>query len=166
MIPFFVGYALLVWFLTARYRRTIYAAAVIGAGVGVLLFLAYLHTLLGRADPELARQGLQILLYPYTAMVGAMAAFISVMPRSHPPGICPDCGYDLNGLGHPVDRCPECGRPADPPGPRYRPSGIERMDLRASDIERPKLSATDPAERGPADQDDTRDHAQQHPADR
>lgn len=28
-------------------------------------------------------------------------------PRSHQPGTCQNCGYDLRGSG---ERCPECGR--------------------------------------------------------
>ncbi|MFK7882608.1 MAG: hypothetical protein AB8F26_00305 [Phycisphaerales bacterium] len=162
MIPFFVGYAFLVWFLTARFRRTFYAYIVIALGVGFLLLLTYLHSLLGRIDPELARQGVQILLYPYTAMVGAMSLFISAMPRRHPPGICGRCGYDLFGLGHPVDRCPECGQVSPPKPPVHRPSGVQRENLRSSDVGR---SASQPAEAGTGQQDHAGYNTEQHPSD-
>ncbi len=32
--------------------------------------------------------------------------------RTHRPGVCTKCGYDLRGLPEP--RCPECGTPFDP----------------------------------------------------
>ncbi len=161
MIPFFVGYALMVWFFTARHRRTLMAFGICTLGVGGLLLISYLHWLLGYYHPELMIQGLQILMYPYTMVVAAVGFFVAITPRRHDPGMCPSCGYDMHGLGYPVDRCPECGHACEPIRRVYRPSGAERSDLRSSDVA--VLSARGP-EPGAAEEDHARHHAQEHPA--
>jgi len=134
VIPFFVGYALLVWFTTAKHRRTLLAIACVGIGIGGLLLISYAHWLLGQYHPVLLIQGLQILMYPNTAVVGAVAVFIASMPRPCPDGACPRCHYDLAGLGYPVSVCPECGRDAcDAMRVMHRPSGVPRESLREAD---------------------------------
>lgn len=167
MIPFFVGYALLVWFGAAKYRRTLIGMGVVGAGVGGLLAISYAHWLMGEFYPELMIQGLQILMYPYTAVVGAVGLFIAAMPRPAPEGACPGCHYDLRGIDIAIAKCPECGRKIDAEARMlHRPSGVPRDDLRVGDpgvaVAR---SAPDGTHAGADDQDQSRDHAQQHPAD-
>lgn len=162
MIPFFVGYALLVWYFVARYRRSLRAFAYALAGIATLVGIGYLHWLLGHYHPEFFIQGLQMLLYPYTVMVGAVALFIAGLPRRTNPGACVHCGYNLIGLGYPVAHCPECGHKSDVVPPYvYRPSGLERGDLRGADR---ALSPAHAAHRGAGEQDDARHDAQQHPA--
>lgn len=162
MIPFFVGYAMLVWYLSARYRRTLLAYACAISGAALLVVLSYAHWVLGRAHPELMIQGMQILMYPYTAAVGGVGLFIASLPRRYAEGCCRGCGYNLEGLGHPVASCPECGRAVAPTRVvRYRESGARRDDLRAGDV---RVESAAPGTPGPAgDQDHARDQPQQHP---
>lgn len=161
MIPFFVGYALFVWYLAARYRRTVLAYACALAGMAFLVALIYGHWVIGQFNPELMIQNMQILLYPYTVAVGAVGFFIASLPRTHPPGCCGRCGYNLAGLVQPIFACPECGGPIDAPRVAYRPSGLERTDLRASDVVR--VSAADAAPGTAGDQHQAGYEPDQHP---
>jgi hypothetical protein len=136
MIPLFMGYALTVWLLAARHRRQLLGWAAVLGGVGALVAVAMVHYLVGRAHPEIFMQGMQVLLYPYTAMVAGVGFFVVSMPRGHDGLRCRRCRYDLAGLhDDEIDRCPECGEPL-PERPRaaaHRPSGLERTDLQHSD---------------------------------
>lgn len=164
MIPFFVGYALLVWYFAAMHRRTPagYAAAVVG--VGLLILIMYFHWLLGQYHPDLMIQGLQILLYPYTVAVGLVGLFIALLPRRIDPGACARCGYDLAGLDHPVNRCPECGRRSDVmPRLLHRPSGQARTNLRETDVRVLPRQRSDPRA---GHKDQGGDQPDEHPADR
>lgn len=134
MIPFFVGYALVVWFYAARYRRSWAGALAVVLGVGGLVLLNYGHWRLGQwAKAGNQESGgimlpvLQSLMYPYTAIVGALGFYIVALPKRYSKG-CPSCGYDTQGLR--INRCPECGEMFEP---SYRPSGSERSSLRQSD---------------------------------
>jgi hypothetical protein len=105
-------------------------------------------------DPDgqgIYRQVFQSIMYPYTALVGAVGLFLAVLPRDHPPEHCSACGYDLRGLGRPVRTCPECGADpaADAHRPRYRASGTDRVDLGVSDVPQP-LAAKHPVRHAPA----------------
>ncbi len=143
MIPFFVGYAMIVWWLTCRWRRGVRGAAVLGAGIGGLLLINWLHIQLGAWSKSIDPDGegfyipvLQSIMWPYTGLVAFVGAYIFVLPLRPPAGqagICKSCGYDLAGLGHPVDACPECGEASEPIGPAERPSGERRKNLRVSD---------------------------------
>lgn len=164
MIPLFVGYAVIVWYLAARYRRTLLAYACALSGVGLLVVLGYAHWVVGLHHPELFIQGMQILLYPYTIVVGAVGVFIASMPRRVEAGCCSRCGYDLLGLVTPVAACPECGAPCDMVRTSYRRSGTERGDLRGADVSR--VSAAQAADGGPGQQDEPGHDAEQDPADR
>ncbi|MCC5823173.1 MAG: hypothetical protein LAT64_09780 [Phycisphaerales bacterium] len=163
MIPFFVGYAMFVWYLSARYRRTLLAYACALTGAALLIVLSYGHWVVGQANPELMIQGMQILLYPYTAAVGGVGIFIASLPRRYPEGCCRSCGYNLEGLGHPTDSCPECGRTLVPAKVvRYRASGARRGDLRTGDVR--IESAPQGAPRTAGDQDHPGNQPEQHPS--
>ena len=163
MIPFFVGYALLVWIPAARYRRHWISMVVVLTGLLGLLGISAAHYELRHLSPSWYIQGMQVLLYPYTALVTAIGLFIALLPRRFDGG-CPRCGYPVDGLPEPVDRCPECGCRATPvaPAPRHRPSGAARTDLSLSDFE---LAARE-APRDTAEQDHDRQPADQRPAER
>ncbi|GEM_PF-1897475 len=167
MIPFFVGYALLIWFGSAKHRRSLIGLGVVASGVGGLVVISYAHWLMGEYYPELMIQGLQILMYPYIAVVGAVGLFIASMPRPAPVGACRGCHYDLQGIDTSITKCPECGHKIDTEAlVWHRPSGTPRENLRVGD---PGValagSAADRAGGGAADEDQPRDHAQEHPAD-
>ncbi len=175
MIPFFVGYALLVWIPAARFRRQWLSFAIVLLGALGLIGISLAHYQLRELRPSWFIQGMQVLLYPYSVLVTAVGFFIAVLPRTFEGG-CPSCGYSLTGL--PISRrlCPECGvdlRPDRCPScrrhlrgemictgcgynaqtrrgtRRYRESGAERSDLRASDVR----SAPGDAPHDPAQQD-------------
>lgn len=155
MIPFFVGYAVLVWVFAARWRRQARAVAVLALGMAGLLGVCWAHYRLAlyarSVDPEgqgIYRQVFQSIMYPYTALVGAVGLFLAALPRGHPPEHCAVCGYDLRGLGRPARACPECGEDPAPDAPRqrYRASGSDRDDLTASDLPASDLPAPLPAQ--------------------
>ena len=122
---------------------------------------------------------MQILLYPYAGLVTAVGLFIAALPRTFEGGcpscgypltglpvsrrLCPECGIDLmpdrcpschgalRGAARLSSICPACGFNARTHKRvrRYRRSGSEREDLRASDV----LSAPHEAPHHAADQD-------------
>lgn len=141
MIPFFVGYALIVWFGICRYRRTFRGWVWLVAGVTLLLFINWLHYNLNDwTGGQIYFAVLQAILYPYTAGVLAVGLFIVCLPRRFDQG-CHRCGYDLDSLDNP-ERCPECGTPTrnHPETTTYRPSGLPRESLRGTDIRHPNTT--------------------------
>lgn len=142
MIPFFVGYALLVWYFVAKHRREWLGIGWVAVGVAGLLGLNYLHYKIGRWSAAQSQDGqgimlpvLQTIMYPYTALVGLVGLFIVAMPKTYRAG-CVRCGYDLSGLEEP--NCPECGEMREPV---YRRSGTDRPSLRGSDLPKQRRSA-------------------------
>lgn len=137
MIPFFVGYALLVWYLAVKYRRLWPGAAAVAVGTAGLVGVNWIHAHLPEwTGMNLYLPVLQSIMYPYTALVLMVGCYLCVLPRVWNRG-CTDCGYDLTGLPRSVDRCPECGGVINRAGAHvYRPSGFEREDLSASDAPR------------------------------
>ncbi|MEM7622523.1 MAG: hypothetical protein AAF235_04905 [Planctomycetota bacterium] len=146
----FVGYALLVWYFAARYRRTIVAHAANAVGLIGLLGVNTLHTKLNDwTQGDIYLPVLQSLMYPYTAFVAGVGLYIACLPRRSAIG-CSFCGYDLHGLakpGAPVI-CPECGKQSGGARPTHRPSGVERDDLAASDFQ-PDIPTRSLADRVP-----------------
>lgn len=138
MIPFFVGYALVVWYFAAKHRRAWGGVLAVVLGVLGLVLINYLHWrasewVAARSAPDAEGVMLPVLrslMYPYTALVGGVGAFIVSLPRRYTVG-CSRCGYDLVGLD--VRVCPECGHVLEPV---YRKSGSERANLRTSDAPR------------------------------
>ena len=135
MIPFFVGYALIVWFGVCRHRRRFAGWVWLVAGVAGLIAVNWLYYELSVwTHGSIYLPVLQTLMYPYTAAVAAVGIFVVCLPRTAGTN-CHECGYDLVNLDE-VDRCPECGTPI--PGRRtYRPSGLPRESLRDSDVDQP-----------------------------
>ena len=120
MIPFFAGYALLVWWpcLVHRRRWPSFLAAIVGA-LG-LLGLIRLHIQAGIwTNGAIYVPVFQSLLIPYTFLVTIVGLYIAILPRTAPLGYCGTCGYDLQGLAaNDVTLCPECGvrfRPENSP---------------------------------------------------
>ena len=134
----FVLYAAIAWWLACLHRRTLLGMAIVVTSVLLLLGVGWFHVQLGvRFDFEI--KNMQILLYPYTFLVGIVGLYLALLPRNirpttFVPRTCPGCAYDLAGLPRDEVVCPECGLQLPMiEGPRYRPSGLERDDLRAND---------------------------------
>ncbi len=128
MIPFFVGYALAVWIPAARYRRRAIGLGVVLLGAAILVLIGLAHYQLRLIRPTWYIQGMQVILYPYTAMVVGVGAFIAALPR-YRPGCCPHCAASLAGAAPDEPVCPECRRtmiPGECPVCHYDLSGHEQ----------------------------------------
>lgn len=127
---FFPLYAIAVWLLIAKWRRTwrgFFALLAGIAGVGLLTFFyrqvgIWFHN-------ELPIHGLMALLIGTGALVGVVGAYILVLPIRRTTGHCPWCGYDLGGHEEDEPQCPECGKVAERPKslkPVEKPAGDAR----------------------------------------
>jgi hypothetical protein len=107
----FVIYAVVVWYFAIRYRRNWRAFAAVVAGVAGLSVLAYLHIRLSRwTHGRIFLPQLQVLLYPYTVLVGVVGFYAACLGHRYNPAACLGCGYDRTGLMRANPVCPECGR--------------------------------------------------------
>lgn len=116
----FAVYAIAVWFGAYRWRRRVLGFALVVLGLAILGGVAWGHYQLNiLSNGRLFLPLLQVLLYPYAALVFAGGVFLACMPPRR-PGACDTCGYDLTGLYLESTRCPECGSasvsPLAPPG--------------------------------------------------
>jgi len=109
---FFPVYGVICWLLALRFRRSWKGLGVVALGVLGLVVIAWIHWRLsiithGRVYLPI----LQLLLYPYTALVGLGGLFMVALPRRPGFGQCRACGYGLAGLeaGATGIVCPECG---------------------------------------------------------
>lgn len=104
----FIVYAVFVWYLALRFRRTWagFAYVTLGmAGVGVVGWGHFeLNKLVNIYLPVL-----QSILYPYGALVGMVGYFVAALPLKHGGSRCRTCGYELRGLETDQRTCPECG---------------------------------------------------------
>lgn len=115
MIPFFTGYALVVWLSAYAGRRRVSGLVAAVAGVlgllAVLWFYAGMHEWSGgRFCPPVFRT----VLYPYIALVGGVGAMLAFAPRPFTAGAgryCSNCRHDLTGLPQSMRVCPECAAP-------------------------------------------------------
>lgn len=111
---FFVIYAVLVWWLATRWRRQWKGLAAAFGGVLGIALIAFVHWRLSEwTNRQIYLEVLQVLLYPYGVTVGAVALFLTALPRARPIRRCANCGYDLRGLPASTALgliCPECGR--------------------------------------------------------
>ena len=144
MPVFFVGYALAVWALAARWRRAPSGFISVVLGVGGLLALNFLHYKLEQwTDGTIYLPVLQSIMFPYTALVAVVGVFITCLPRVH-PWMCRHCHYDLRGLEEGARLCPECGAATSAAVARSaRRSGVDRRSFRSPDV--PTESSPDPA---------------------
>ena len=107
----FVIYAIAVWYFAIRYRRQWGGFAAVVLGVAGLVLIGWLHLQLNSwTHGRIYLQQLQVLLYPYTVLVGAVGLYVACLARSRNPAICVGCGYDRTGLALSNPVCPECGR--------------------------------------------------------
>jgi hypothetical protein len=157
VVPLFVGYALIVWFVAARHRRRFAGFVAVALGLAGLLGLNFLHGRLNDwTNGTIYLPVLRSIMYPYTALVVMVGGFIVCLPRESITG-CRRCGYSLHGLDRRFEGvvCPECGTVQHLATP-YRRSGMDRDDLGLSD--RPS------APQRPGDEP-AREHEQGQPSD-
>lgn len=110
VIPFFAGYAVLIWFPAAYWRRQWRGFGVVLLGTAILVGLAFAHAEWARMQSgRVFAPVFQSLLFPFIALVGGGGGFLASMPRRHPDGNCGSCGYDLSWITENDRRCPECG---------------------------------------------------------
>ncbi len=135
MIPFFLGYALLVWWPCVVYRRRWQGYLAVVLGTLVLVSLIRLHAQAGVwTGGRIFVPVFQSLLIPYTFLVAGVGLYINLLPRTHARGYCGRCGYDLTGLDPDKHTCPECGRAFEyAPPPRSEPG--HTLDAPAGDAE-------------------------------
>ncbi|MEX2218913.1 MAG: hypothetical protein WD749_09155 [Phycisphaerales bacterium] len=108
----FALYAVLVWWLAARWRRQWGSFAVVAAGLALLLAVAWLHYLLSLwSEGRIYLPVFQSILYPYIALVTLVGLYIACLPANSRLPLCPACDYDLGGLEDETTSCPECGIP-------------------------------------------------------
>ncbi len=111
MIPFFVGYAVLMCLSAFRGRRQMSGMFVVVLGtLGLVLLAAGYLFVADLMQLEGARAIAGIIYYPYIIIVVAISTWFVLLPRvSRNEGKCPKCGYDIESLKGRSDRCPECG---------------------------------------------------------
>jgi hypothetical protein len=107
----FVVYAILVWLAAAKWRRQWLSLVIILIALIGLILVALFHYQLSLwSHGRIYLPVLQVLLYPYTALVVVLGLYIAALPRRPITWVhCPICKYDLRGLDDPIESCPECG---------------------------------------------------------
>lgn len=164
---FFVGYALLVWYLCARWRRSVRAFGIALVGFAGLMSINFLHLKLNDwTSGQIYLPVLQSIMLPYTLLVTGFAFYIACLPRRYRQG-CIACGYSLEGIGGDAVRCPECGKAQwIEQKAVYRPSGYDRSaGLRGSDGPAGKSDQPAPQViRRPGQQDGKRQAGDEAPA--
>ena len=134
MVPLFVGYALVIWYLAAVHRRRVIGVLAVLVGLAGLVLLNWVHIKMGEwSNGEIFVPVLQTITYPYSALVVAVGVFIVCIPRD--TGLrCRGCKYCLAGLGAigGVIVCPECGAKNQTQA-AYRRSGADRQSLQGDD---------------------------------
>lgn len=114
----FMVYGVLVWWLTFRLRGSWRAFVPPVVGVLGVVAVGWMHLRLNEwSGGRIYLQVLQLLLYPYGVMVGAVGVFIAAIPMKavgRRDRKCHACLYDLRGTKAAV--CPECGERVLGPG--------------------------------------------------
>lgn len=134
MVPLFVGYALVIWYLAAVHRRRAIGVLAVLGGLAGLVLLNWVHIKMGEwSDGEMFVPVLQTITYPYSALVVAVGVFIVCIPRETELR-CRGCRYSLSGLLaiEGVIVCPECGV-KNQTRAAYRRSGADRESFRGDD---------------------------------
>ena len=120
MIPFFVGYAMLFWYLVVRHRRELAGWLWLAVAVGGLVVIMIAHQMLGVwTHGRIYVPVLRMLLAAYTLLVGVVGVYLVCLPKGYRSPLCGQCGYDMRGL-EVWDPCPECGRIRPEGDPRQR----------------------------------------------
>ncbi|MEO0513076.1 MAG: hypothetical protein AAF108_09305 [Planctomycetota bacterium] len=104
----FAFYAVGIWYAIYRKRRTLAGVAWLVGGTLALVGVGWFHyKLQDWTTYDIYLPVMQVLLYPYTALVLGVGGFFVTLPG---PG-CRVCGYDIPSADQGV--CPECGATAE-----------------------------------------------------
>ncbi len=106
---FLLAYAVLIWFIAVRFRRSwpAFVAPVVSLiPIFILTWMSVEHW--GREPGEPPATWIYIPAGAYAALIVFVSYFIACIPRTRNESTCDFCAYDLAGL--PTERCPECGR--------------------------------------------------------
>lgn len=111
MIPFFVGYGVLMCVLAFRGRRSLLGFVTVLIGASVLLALGVVHAVFSRiGNLPSAVVVVGIIYYPYIVLVILISTWFVFLPRDRKlKGRCGKCGYDIESLKGRIEHCPECG---------------------------------------------------------
>lgn len=106
----FPAYAVLIWVLTWRTRRTWLGFATVAAGVLGVLILGLLHHYTELVFPiSVSGPFFPLMLAVEAAFVLVVGLFIAALPLRRIDRPCRRCRYELQGLDDPNPTCPECG---------------------------------------------------------
>jgi hypothetical protein len=120
VIPFFVGYAMIFWYLVVRHRRELAGWLWLATAVAGLVAIMIAHQMLGVwTHGRIYVPVLRMLLVAYTLLVGVVGLYLVCLPKGYRSPLCTQCGYDVRGLEE-WDPCPECGRIRSEGDPRRR----------------------------------------------
>lgn len=110
LFPF---YAVAIWLLAAKWRRTWKGFASVFLGTTFLVLIEYTLYRIGTMKITAIEPNQALgLLIPFTFLVFVVGLFIACQRRAVPSPIhCTRCHYDLSGLTPLGLRCPECGAP-------------------------------------------------------
>ncbi len=111
MIPFFVGFGVLMCVLAFRGRRTLLGAVAVLIGATILIALGVAHAVFSRmGNIPGAAVVVGIIYYPYIVLVILISGWFVLLPRERKlKGRCGGCGYDIESLAGRIEHCPECG---------------------------------------------------------
>jgi hypothetical protein len=146
----FVLYGVAAWILAAKWRRQLRGFLSVALSLALLFTAAWLYTQLSHwTNGRVALPLMQVLLYPYIALIAAGGIFLVLLPRTgvRRPGHCARCEYDLVALEPTASLgviCPECGL-AHQPGTLVSLDDIRARDelhlIRARSATRPQAPA-------------------------
>jgi hypothetical protein len=103
-------YAVLIWALTWRFRRSWLAYVTVFAGVLGVAVLAALHRFTELVFPvNVSGPFFPLLLLTEAVFVLVVGVYIACLPLHRVDRPCRACGYELAGLEEANPTCPECG---------------------------------------------------------
>lgn len=119
-------YAVVIWLLAAKWRRTWKGFAAVLIGTAILLVIEYTLYRIGSLPLTMVQPKQALgLLVPFTVLVFGMGLFIACQrPPAPSPIHCAMCHYDLTGLNPVGLKCPECGATWRGVGSGYVSKGV------------------------------------------
>jgi hypothetical protein len=109
-VVLFPAYAVIIWALTWRTRRSWLGFVTVAAGVLGVFILGLLHRFTEMVFPvSVSGPFFSLMLATEAAFVLVVGLFIATLPRHRVDRPCRGCRYELQGLDDANPTCPECG---------------------------------------------------------